>query len=70
MSTHLFILQSRSDKIDHYDYSWSDFTKTTTHPKDIIPRRGLITSTKIQIFLHKCKKMAKKFFAIFSLEAR
>ena len=37
------------------------------HPKDIIPRRGLITGAKIRIFLHKYKKMAI-FFAIFSLE--
>ena len=61
MSAHLFILQSRSDKIEHYDYSWFYFTKTTTHPKDIIPKRGLITGAKVQSFLHKCKKMAKNF---------
>ena len=33
---------------------------TTAHPKDIIPRHGLITGAKIRIFLYKCKKMAKK----------
>ena len=38
---------------------------TTANPKDIIPRRGLITSAKIQIFLQKCKKMA--IFSPFSV---
>ena len=33
---------------------------TTAHPKDIIPRHGLITGAKIRFFLYKCKKMAKK----------
>ena len=38
---------------------------TTAHPKDIIPRRGLITGAKIQYFLHKSKKMA--IFSPFSV---
>ena len=29
---------------------------TTAHPKDIIPKRGLITGAKIVIFLEKSKK--------------
>ena len=32
----------------------------TTHPKDIIPRRGRITSAKVLQKLQVCKKIAKK----------
>ena len=58
--TYIYFAKSRW-QIKHYNCSWFYFTKATTHPKDIIPRRGLITGAKIQIFLHKCKKMAKSF---------
>jgi hypothetical protein len=60
MNAHLFILQSGSSKSDIMIVHGSILRNTTAHPKDIIPRRGLITGAKIRIFLEKCKKMAKK----------
>jgi hypothetical protein len=38
---------------------------TTAHPKDIIPRHGLIRGAKIVIFWEKSKKLA--FFSLFSV---
>ncbi len=39
---------------------------TTAHPKDIIPRHGLITGAKIRIFYVQMQENGD-FFAIFSL---
>ena len=55
MSTHLFILQSESSKSDIMIVHGSILLNTTAHPKDIIPRHGLITGAKIVIFLEKSK---------------
>ena len=60
MSANLFILQSRGDKLSIMIVHGSILLNTTAHPKDIIPRRGLITGAKVHIFLHLRKKMAKK----------
>ena|GEM_PF-1714886 len=60
MSAHLFILQSGSSKSDIMIVHGSILLNTTAHPKDIIPRRGLITGAKLHIFMHLRKKMAKK----------
>ena len=56
MSAHLFILQSRGDKLSIMIVHGSILLNTTAHPKDIIPKRGLITGAKIVIFLEKSKK--------------
>ena len=48
MSAHLFVLQSRSGKSDIMIVHGSILLNTTAHPKDISPRRGLITGAKIQ----------------------
>ena len=37
----------------------------TAHPKDIIPRRGLITGAKVQQNLRICKFLSRKSFRSF-----
>ena len=56
MNAYLFILQSESSKSDIIIVHGSILLNTTAHPKDIIPRHGLITGAKIVIFLEKSKK--------------
>ena len=55
MSALLFILQSGSSKSDIMIIHGSILLNTTAHPKDIIPKRGLITGAKIVKNLQSCK---------------
>jgi hypothetical protein len=55
MNAYLFILQSESSKSDIMIVHGSILLNTTAHPKDIIPRHGLITGAKILKNLQSCK---------------